>query len=282
MANLLEVRQVSKRFAGVVALRDVSLTLQPGEVLAVIGENGAGKSTLMKILAGVQNPDQGEVFLDGRPVEFRSVRDALNSGIALIHQELNLSDNLDVAANIFLGREPRRFGWIDRHRLQVEAEPYLQRVGLQVHPKTLVHRLSIGHQQLVEIARALTTSARVLIMDEPTSSLTQHEAEKLFVLIGQLKAGGVSVIYISHRLGEVSRVADRVVVLRDGQNVGELKKTEIQHDRMVGLMVGRELSQFYQRRPHDMGEVFLRVEKLRTAAFPRQDLSFTDRKSTRL
>jgi ribose transport system ATP-binding protein len=215
--------------------------------------------------------------MEGQPVDFGSVRDALNSGIALIHQELNLSDNLDVAANIFLGREPRRFGLIDGRRLHAEAVPYLQRVGLRVHPKTLVHRLSIGHQQLVEIAKALSTSARVLIMDEPTSSLTQHEAEQLFVLIGQLKAAGVSVIYISHRLGEVSRVADRVIVLRDGQNAGELKKAEIHHDRMVGLMVGRELSQFYQRRPHEMGEVFLRVEKLRTVAFPRQELSFTVR-----
>jgi len=277
MAHLLEVRQITKRFGGVVALSGVNLTLDRGEVLAVIGENGAGKSTLMKILAGVQKPDSGELLLDGAAIHFTSVRDALNCGISLIHQELNLSDNLDVSANIFLGREPARFGFFNQKRIHNEAGPFLQRVGLMVDPATPVARLSIGHQQLVEIAKALSTSARVLIMDEPTSSLTQHEADQLFKLIDQLRASGVSVIYISHRLREVIRIADRVTVLRDGCNAGELQKSEISHDRMVNLMVGRELSQFYQRRPHSIGEILLRVEKLRTAAFPQQELSFTVR-----
>ena len=176
MAHLLEVRQITKRFGGVVALSGVNLTLDRGEVLAVIGENGAGKSTLMKILAGVQKPDSGELLLDGAAIHFALVRDALKCGISLIHQELNLSDNLDVSANIFLGREPARFGFFNQKRIHNEAGPFLQRVGLTVDPATPVARLSIGHQQLVEIAKALSTSARVLIMDEPTSSLTQHEA----------------------------------------------------------------------------------------------------------
>ncbi len=276
-SHLLEVRQVNKRFAGVVALNNVHLTIRRGEVLAVIGENGAGKSTLMKILAGVLQPDSGQILIDGGPAHLDSVRTALRHGIALIHQELNLSDNLDVGANIFLGREPRRFGLIDHNRIYSESEPLLRRVGLQVSPKTLVQRLSIGHQQLVEIAKALSASARVLIMDEPTSSLTQHETERLFTLVAHLQSAGVSIVYISHRLGEVKRLADRVVVLRDGQNAGELKRDEINHDRMVGLMVGRALSQFYQRRPHAIGEILLRVERLRTVAFPRNELSFSVR-----
>ena len=273
-ANLVELSHIFKRFGGVLALNDVNLAVKPGEVLAVIGENGAGKSTLMKILAGVLQPDNGQILMDGEPVQLASVRAALNCGIALIHQELNLSDNLDVASNIFLGREPRRFGWINHRQIYADSEPILKLVGLQASPKTLVNRLSIGHQQLVEIAKALSTSARVLIMDEPTSSLTQHEAEQLFRLATQLRSGGVSIIYISHRLAEVQRLADRVVVLRDGQNAGELQRGEIDHNRMVALMVGRPLSQFYQRRPHTITHTFLRVEGLRTAAHSAHDLSF--------
>jgi len=271
---LLEVRHLSKRFGGVVALDRVSLTLRRGEVLAVIGENGAGKSTLMKILAGVQKPDSGEILLDGEPAIFESVRAALVRGISLIHQELNLSDNLDVAANIFLGREPRRFGFIDKRKMYNGSGPLLRQVGLVVDPRNLVQRLSIGHQQLVEIAKALSTEARVLIMDEPTSSLTEHEAEQLFRLVPELQAAGVSIVYISHRLREVKRLADRVVVLRDGQYAGELQRNEINHDAMVRLMVGRELSSFYQRRPHSVGEVLLRVEGLRTPAHPKESVSF--------
>lgn len=275
---MIEVRSVTKRFAGVLALDDVSLTINRGEVLAVIGENGAGKSTLMKILAGVQKPDAGQILIDGAAVRLDSVRAALKYGIALIHQELNLSDNLDAGANIFLGREPRRYGLIDRKRIYSDSRPLLEQVGLAIDPKSVVNRLSIGHQQLVEIAKALSTRARVVIMDEPTSSLTQHETEQLFKIVLQLRAAGVSIVYISHRLGEVKRLADRVVVLRDGRNAGEIKREEINHDRMVRLMVGRELSQFYQRRFHAVGADLLRIEKLRTLRFPSEEVSFTVRK----
>src|SRR3954465_14594168 len=192
---LLEARDVSRAFPGVQALDRVHLGLRRGEVLAVIGENGAGKSTLMKILAGVLTPDNGEIRIDGKPVELDSVRTGLKHGIALIHQELNLSENLDVAANIFLGREPRRFGLIDRQRIYADAVPLLREVGLEVDPRTLVNRLSIAHQQLVEIAKARSTNARVLIMDEPTSSLTQHETEQLFKLVLKLREAGVSIVY---------------------------------------------------------------------------------------
>ena len=271
---LLEVRGLTKRFPGVRALTDVSMTLGRGEVVAVIGENGAGKSTLMKILAGVQRPDEGEIRVEGKPVEIGSVQAAMDLGIALIHQELNLADNLDVAANIFLGREPRRMGFIDRRRMCEEAEQFIGRVGLDVSPRTIVATLPIGRQQMVEIAKALSVNARVLIMDEPTSSLTQHETEQLFKVVKDLRSRGISVIYISHRLGEVKELADRVVVLRDGRNAGELKREDVSHDRMVKLMVGRDVSQFYPHTPHAPGEVVLGVDRLRTAAHPRHELSF--------
>lgn len=273
--QLLKVQKVCKRFPGVRALHKVDLTLAKGEVLAVLGENGAGKSTLMKILAGVQQPDTGEILLDGLPVEIGSVQDALKLGIALIHQELNLADNLDVAANIFLGREPRKFGFIDKAKVCAEAKQFLDRVGLDIAPTTLVRELTIGHQQMVEIAKALSVNARVLIMDEPTSSLTQKETEQLFKVIKDLSARGVSIVYISHRLSEVRTVAHRVAVLRDGENAGELKAGEITHEAMVKLMVGRELSQYYPHQPHTPGEVVLEVSGLRTPVNPKHELALT-------
>jgi ribose transport system ATP-binding protein len=271
---LLEVCRVTKRFPGVVAIDGVSLELRAGEVVGILGENGAGKSTLMKILAGVQQPDGGELRLDGVRVQIDSVRSAIDRGIALIHQELNLADNLDVGANVFLGREPRRFGLIDRRRIDTETRRYLTRVGLDVDPRTPTASLAIGQQQLVEIAKALSANARVLIMDEPTSSLSAHEATRLFEVVKDLRSKGVCIVYISHRLGEVKELADRVVVLRDGRNAGALSREEITHDAMVRLMVGRDLSQFYAHTPHPPGAVALEVEGLRTAAWPGERLDF--------
>jgi ribose transport system ATP-binding protein len=273
MPPLLEARALCKRFPGVRALHNVSLTLQPGEVLAVIGENGAGKSTLMKILAGVQTPDSGEILLEGQPVCIDNVRTAERLGLALIHQELNLADNLDIAANVFLGREPRRCGLIQRRRLEIESRRYIQQVGLDCSPRTLVGSLSLGHQQLVEIAKALSTQARVLIMDEPTSSLSQHETEQLYRVVKDLRSRGVSVVYISHRLGEVRELADRVLVLRDGENAGELARDQIHHDAMVKLMVGRALGQ-HDRLGHGRGEPLLEARNLNTPAYPGRALSF--------
>ena len=271
---LLEVCDVTKGFPGVVALSHVNLTLAHGEVLALIGENGAGKSTLMKILAGVQEPDSGQLLIDGQPVRIDSVQSAFTHGVALIHQELNLSDNLDVGANIFLGREPRKHGLIDKRKIREDSLDLLKRVGLNVSPDTIVASLPIGQQQLVEIARALSVNARVLIMDEPTSSLSSHEAETLFTVVKDLRRNGVSVIYISHRLGEVKELADRVTVFRDGENAGGLNRDEITHDRMVQLMVGRDISQFYVRKPHTPGKVALKVKNLVTPANPGHSLSF--------
>jgi ribose transport system ATP-binding protein len=272
---LLEVRSVGKQFSGVRALDGVSLTLLCGEVMAIVGENGAGKSTLMRIIAGVDTPTEGEILVDGQSVHFTSVAQALKLGISLIHQELNLADNLTVGANIFLGREPRHFGMIDQATIDRESRKYLAMVGLDFSPQTLVSKLSIAKQQLVEIAKALSTNARLIIMDEPTSSLSDHEAERLFEVVRDLRLRGVSVLYISHRLREIEELADRVVVLRDGKRTGELPRSENNRNNMVRLMIGREVSRFYQRTPHTPRDEILRVGDLRTSTYPQHALSFS-------
>ncbi|APZ96866.1 sugar ABC transporter ATP-binding protein [Fuerstiella marisgermanici] len=270
----LQVCDVCKTFPGVRALHKVNLHVAAGELLSVIGENGAGKSTLMKILAGVQNQDSGRILVEGKPQHFRNVSDALNNGIALIHQELNLADNLEVGANIFLGREPLRRGLIDEAKINAESEEFLRRVGLTVSPQTLVRDLTIGQQQLVEIAKAVSIGARVLIMDEPTSSLSAGESERLFEVIRDLRSSGVSILYISHRLAEVQDLSDRVTVLRDGENAGDLSRDEVSHDKMVQLMVGRDVSRFYSRQPHDAGDVAIEVHDLITPTWPAHALNF--------
>lgn len=271
---LLEVKGLTKSFPGVLALRGVSLHLKKGEVLSLIGENGAGKSTLMKILAGVQPADSGEYLIEGGPVNFQNVRDAMNRGIALIHQELNLASNLDLAANIFLGREPNKKGIIQDKEIREEATKYLQRVGLDLPTDTITGTLPIGKQQLVEIAKALSCDARVLIMDEPTSSLSQKETETLFEVVKDLKNQGISVIYISHRLGEVIELSDRVTVFRDGENAGDLAKEEINHENMVRLMVGRDLSEFYDRQIHQPGKTVLQAREIISPAYSTIPVSF--------
>ncbi len=280
MNPLLEARAIAKAFPGVQALQDVNLTLHPGEVLAVIGENGAGKSTLMKILAGVQAPDAGQILLDGREIRLADVNDAQRRGIVLIHQELNLADNLDVAGNVFLGREPRWGGPLRllHQRIYPEAEQVIRRLGLDCSPRTRVADLTVGQQQLVEIARALTLKSRVLIMDEPTSSLTRRETDRLFEVMRGLKSDGISVLYISHRLKEIEAIADRVTVLRDGRNAGELPRAEIQHENMVRLMVGRDLKQFFQRTSTpaaEPGPVLLNVRGLRWSPRQTQPIDLT-------
>jgi ribose transport system ATP-binding protein len=274
----LEAREISKAFPGVQALQRVTLRLNRGEVLAVVGENGAGKTTLMNILGGVLTPDAGTILIEGKPVRIASVEDAQRLGITLIHQELNLASNLDVAGNLFLGREPRWGGplrLLDR-RIYADAEPYLRRLGLEVPPRRRVSELSVGQQQLVEIARALSVRSRILIMDEPTSSLTQHETGRLFQVIRDLKRDGVSILYISHRLKEVEEIADRVTVLRDGCNAGELSRVEIHHEAIVRLMVGRELKQFFQRNHAAplAGEPALRVRGLRLTTRQAEPIQF--------
>jgi ribose transport system ATP-binding protein len=271
MRPLLCATGISKSFPGVQALQSVDLHIERGEVLAVVGENGAGKSTLMKILAGLYSPDDGKLEFDGRPVQIRSVKDAERLGIVLIHQELNLAGHLDIAGNIFLGREPTWGGFLGflSRRVYDDAASITRRLGLLASPRTLVNQLSIGQQQLVEIARALSLQSRLLILDEPTSSLTESETDLLFGVLKELKQDGISILYISHRLKEVEAIADRVAVLRDGKNAGELNRRSIHHQAIVQLMVGRELKQFYQRHrggTDAMRPPVIRVQGLRWAA----------------
>jgi ribose transport system ATP-binding protein len=275
---LLQMKGIGKRFPGVVALSGVDLEVYPGEVVALIGENGAGKSTLMKILSGVYQPDEGEIHVEGAPVTIRSVSDAIGLRIGFIHQELNVLDNLDVGSNVFLGREPRRGGLlnlVDTKRMHEEAETYLRRLGLNLPSRTPLARLSIAQQQLVEIAKVLSQEARVLIMDEPTSSLTLTETERLIAVVKELRAQGVSIIYISHRLGEVKELADRVVALRDGKNAGALAREEVTHDRMVKMMVGRDIESFYAQAEEGAARpARFAVQNLRTRRYPQHEVSF--------
>ncbi len=274
-APVLQVKGLSKAFPGVQALQDVSLDLRAGEVLSVIGENGAGKSTLMKILAGVQPPDEGEILLAGQPVRFTDSRAAIDHGVVLIHQELNLCANLNASQNIFLGREPRWGPFILSRLMNERSRQYLRAAGLDISPTTSVGQLTIGKQQMVEIAKALSVKARIIIFDEPTSSLSSKEAESLFAIIESLKKQGCGIIYISHRLDEVKRLSDRVVVLRDGRNAGDLQRGEIHHDSMVRLMVGRDISSLYPRTQHPLGGQVLLVSNLRTPAHPDKPVSFS-------
>jgi ribose transport system ATP-binding protein len=239
-APLLAARGITRRFAGVTALDDVDFDVRAGEIHALMGENGAGKSTLMKILAGVLPADSGEIRVGGSPVHFASVRDAERAGVAIIHQELNLVPELSVAANVFLGREPRRAGIFLHGRAMVAAtRGLLGQLGIELDPEARVAGLRVGEQQLVEIAKALSLHARLLIMDEPTSALTPGECARLFRIVRALAAEGVGIIYISHRIDEVMDLADRITVLRDGRHVLTAPRAEVDRDRLIRAMVGR-------------------------------------------
>ncbi|MFL6698503.1 MAG: sugar ABC transporter ATP-binding protein [Vitreoscilla sp.] len=261
---LLSLSGVTKRFFNVVALEGVSFDVRRGEVHAVCGENGAGKSTLMKVMSGVYVPDEGTLSLDGESLCFTSPREAQERGIAMIHQELNLVPHLSVAENIYLGREPLR-GWlVDRRKLRADAQSCLDRLGVTVSPDTLVSGLSVAQQQMVEIAKALSMQARILIMDEPTSSLTDVETTQLFRVIHELKRAGAGIVYISHRLDELEGLVDRVTVLRDGRYISTKAFAETSVDEIVALMVGRTLDEkFPPRRRCPTGETVLQVRGLR-------------------
>ena len=245
---LLEMRNISKTFGSVHALQDVSLTAWPGEVHALMGENGAGKSTLMKVLSGAYVADRGgQVLVDGTPMHTGDPKLARELGIAVIYQELSLAPNLSVAENVFLGREPSRSGLVSRRQMYDRTRPVLERLGIDFPPGTLVQRLSLGERQLVEIARAIASDARIIVMDEPTTSLTDRETERLFSTIEALKADGIAIIYISHRMDEIYRLSDRCSVLRDGGYVGTLNREELSAQKLVAMMVGRDLSTFYKK-----------------------------------
>ncbi len=266
----LRMRDVSKRFGATVALEDVSIEVAAGEVLALVGENGAGKSTLMKVCSGAVRADAGRMWLDGAPYRPSNPLEARRAGVAMIYQELSLTPHLNVQENIMLGMEPARLGvvrWKQVRRRTIEAIKEFDNPELT--PDARVSNLSVGSQQLVEIARALAIGCRVLVLDEPTSSLTQQDVERLFEIIGRLKRQGKAIVYISHFIEEVKRVADRVTVLRDGRVVGSSDVDAITIDEIVALMVGRQVEELYPRSARQAGEVILEIEDLAGLEKPR-------------
>jgi ABC-type sugar transport system ATPase subunit len=271
---LLELRGIRKRFGGVKALDAVNFDLHAGEIHALLGINGAGKSTLIKVLGGIHRPDAGTILLDDRPVLIRDVPDADRSGIRIIHQELSLAPDLSVAENLFLGREPVRFGLIDRRRMIRDAQALVRTLGLDEiqEVRRRVSELSVAHQQLVEIARALNGQARILVLDEPTSALSEAETAALFTTLQRLRGQGVGIIYISHRLSEIRRLADRITVLRDGRSIGTRPAAQVDPLELVRWMVGRELDGLALRPAQRPGQVALEVRGLRNAAV--HDVSF--------
>ncbi|GAA3732014.1 sugar ABC transporter ATP-binding protein [Salinactinospora qingdaonensis] len=260
---LLRMARVSKSFPGVKALTDVTFDLRPGEVHALMGENGAGKSTLIKMLAGIHTPDEGSIEIDGRPVTIDSPNRSAELGIAVIHQELNTAPNMTVAQNLALGQEPRTaWGTLDRARMRRDAEAKLRRIGADVSPDTVIGRLSVGMQQMVEIARAVAQQARILVLDEPTAALSEAEAQRLLELVEELRESGMGLIYISHRMEEVYRLADRVSVFRDGHWIDTSDRADTTPESIVTRMVGRQLDDLYVHEPHEPGDVVLETRGL--------------------
>jgi ribose transport system ATP-binding protein len=277
----LRLAGITKAYPGVAALDHVSLEVSRGEVIGLIGENGAGKSTLMKVLGGVVAPSSGAIHVDADRFDALSVADAIDAGIAFVHQELNLFENLDAAANVFIGREPLYGGFlklVDRKKLHDQTRPFLDALGVDFTPNTPVSELSIAQRQLLEIAKALSLNSRLVIMDEPTSSLTLSETDRLMRVIADLKANGVSVIFISHRLNELIECADRVVVLRDGKNVGELARDEISHAAMIRMMIGRDLKALYLPPASPPGVGVLEIDEAQTHTYPGRPISLTLRR----
>jgi ribose transport system ATP-binding protein len=274
MSVAVEFRNVTRSFGPVQVLHGVSFAIDPGRVYGLLGENGAGKSTLMKILSGYLAPTSGELVVDGQPRHFRSSREAEQHGIVLIHQEFNLADDLTIAQNIFLGHEKKR-GWVlDDDAMRKAAREVLQQVGLDADPDTRVRQLIVAEKQLVEIAKALARKARLLVMDEPTATLTPGETERLFALMAQLKAEGVTLVYISHKLDEVERVTDEVIVMRDGQFVTRRPTKDLTRHDMANLMVGREITDLFPaKEPVPQGAPVLRVEHFSVPGWA-EDVSF--------
>ncbi|MCK1737914.1 sugar ABC transporter ATP-binding protein [Bradyrhizobium sp. 138] len=277
----LELVDISKSYPGVVALDHVSLEVSPGEVIALIGENGAGKSTLMRVLGGVVEPSGGVIRVDGAARSSLTVADAIKAGIAFVHQELNLFDNLDVAGNVFIGREPVHGGplrLIDRKRMYADLAPLLDRLGCDFAADAPLAELSLAQRQLVEIMKALSLDARLVIMDEPTSSLTLTETDRLMRIVAGLKAHGVSIIFITHRLNEVMQCADRAVVLCDGRVVGALTRAELSPAAMIRLMIGRDLKSLYVRPAAPPGDSVLQIVDAVTDTYPERAVSLSVRR----
>lgn len=272
--SIIQMKGITKEFPGVKALKSVDMNIYKGRIMALIGENGAGKSTLMKILTGVYEKTSGEIYINNKQVQIKNTKEAQDMGIAIIHQELNLISNLSIGENIFLGREPvNSFGKIKWSKLYGDAKVIMDRLGITESPETLVSQLSIGKQQMVEIAKALSLNAQVIVMDEPTGALTDKETDSLFSVIRELKSEGRSIVYISHRLKEIFQICDDVTILRDGQFIAEQPINEVNEDKIIELMVGRKLSEQYPRISCEIGETLLEVRNLTNVYV--KDISFS-------
>lgn len=282
MEYVLELKNIYKSFPGVKVLADVTLQVRPGEVHALMGENGAGKSTLMKILMGIYKADQGSIFLEGKETVIHGPKDAMSKGISMIHQELNTVLDMEVAENVFVGRELLKKGFeklkiVDIARMREETGKYFREMNIDIDPRAKMRTLSVAEMQLVEIVKAISLNSRIIVMDEPTSAITEKEATVLFAQIERLKKQGVAIIYISHKMDEIFRISDTITVLRDGQWIGTKPAKELDNDMLIKMMVGRELTDIYPKDPVEIGDVILEVKNLSRGKKVR-DASFSLRK----
>ena len=277
MSNLLEMRKITKTFPGVKALDEVDFSLERGTVHALMGENGAGKSTLMKCLFGIYTPDSGEIYIDGKRVSYKDPKDALDSGVAMVHQELNQVSMRSVAENIMLGRFPNKYGIIDHKKMNQETQDLFDRLGLNFDPKKIIGKYSVAERQLIEIAKAVSYDAKILVLDEPTSSLTESEVDKLFEIINKLRKQGVGIIYISHKMEEILSISDFVTVMRDGKFIDCKPASELSKDEIIKLMVGRKIdATSLKTDEYIQDEVMLEVKNLSGKYKPTvTDISFT-------
>ena len=282
MEYVLELKNIYKSFPGVKVLEDVTLQVRPGEVHALMGENGAGKSTLMKILMGIYKADQGSIFLEGEETVIHGPKDAMSKGISMIHQELNTVLDMEVAENVFVGRELLKKGMeklkiVDIARMREETGRYFREMNIDIDPRAKMRTLSVAEMQLVEIVKAISLNSKIIVMDEPTSAITEKEAAVLFTQIERLKKQGVAIIYISHKMDEIFRISDTITVLRDGQWIGTKPAKELDNDMLIRMMVGRELTDIYPKEPVEIGDVILEVKNL-SRGKKVQDASFSLRK----
>ena len=282
MEYVLELKNIYKSFPGVKVLEDVTLQVRPGEVHALMGENGAGKSTLMKILMGIYKADQGSIFLEGKETVIHGPKDAMSKGISMIHQELNTVLDMEVAENVFVGRELlkkefEKLKIVDIARMREETGRYFREMNIDIDPRAKMRTLSVAEMQLVEIVKAISLNSRIIVMDEPTSAITEKEATVLFAQIERLKKQGVAIIYISHKMDEIFRISDTITVLRDGQWIGTKPAKELDNDMLIKMMVGRELTDIYPKDPVEIGDVILEVKNLSRGKKVR-DASFSLRK----
>ena len=276
---LLEMKNITKVFPGVKALDDVSLTVRRSTVHALMGENGAGKSTLMKCLFGIYSKDSGKIYLEGKECEFKNSKDALENGVAMVHQELNQALKRNVMDNIWLGRYPKISGFITSEKIMYqETKRIFDELGIEVNPRTIMSKMSVADRQMVEIAKAVSYNSKIIVLDEPTSSLTDKEVEHLFKIIDMLKKKGCGIIYISHKMEEILRISDYITIMRDGTHITTEKATEFTMDKIIHLMVGRELTNRFPPKKHTPGEIILKVENLSSVHNHVKDVSFNLRK----